>query len=71
MVIEAAQDELNRPLTAQEERLHCDVCRILIPHNDREVYFQTGLCDFCDVRLNLYPCQPHRDDPLRPGLIFC
>jgi hypothetical protein len=69
MVIEAALGEANRPLTPREESLHCDVCQALILHNDREVYFQTGLCEFCDARLNPYPRRPHRDDPLRAGLI--
>ena len=57
------------PLTAQEQRLHCDVCSVLISHEEREVYCQTGLCAFCDARLNPYPYRPHHDDPNRPALI--
>jgi hypothetical protein len=46
MVVETAWSEQNRPLTAQKEGLHCDVCWVLIPQNYREAYFQTGLCEF-------------------------
>jgi uncharacterized CHY-type Zn-finger protein len=66
MVVETSWDEQNWPLTTQEESLHCDVCQVLFSHDSRECYLQTGLCEFCDARLNPYPCH---DDPLRPGLM--
>lgn len=71
MVVENTVERTDRPLTAQEESLHCDACQVLISHDSRECYLQTGLCESCDARLNPYPCQPVHDDPLRPGLMVC
>jgi hypothetical protein len=71
LIVETAWSEQNWPLTAQEESLHCDVCWVLIPHDYRESYFKTGLCEFCDARLNPYPYRPYRDDPRLPAKLVC
>jgi hypothetical protein len=71
MVVERAWSEQNWRLTAQEESLHCDVCWALIPHDYRDAYFQTGLCEFCDARLNPYSYRPYYDNPHSPGGIVC
>jgi hypothetical protein len=71
MVAEMGWREQSWRSVARGESLHCDVCWALIPHDFREAYIQTGLCEFCDARLNPYPRQPDHENPHGPGGIVC
>jgi RNA polymerase-binding transcription factor DksA len=36
---------------AHSKGYRCDSCGSIIPYDEREVYFATGLCDWCRHRL--------------------
>jgi hypothetical protein len=56
---------------ADAEEYHCDACWVVIPREERETFLESGLCDFCDARLNPYPRRPYQDDPRSPGSLIC
>ena len=70
MAREAASSGAAWIVAADAEEYHCDACWILIPREERKAFLESGLCEFCDARLNPYPRRPYQDDPRSPdGLI--
>lgn len=71
MACSAADTQVTWEQTVAPENYRCDACWIVIPPEERETYLESGLCEFCDARLNPYPRRPYQDDPRSPGGLVC
>ena len=61
----------HRDLSAEGADIRCEACQAAIQRDDRAIYLECGLCEFCDARLSPYPHRPSQDDPRWPGGLSC